>query len=133
MVIWFDTKICYKEGFKAVQILSTLFKTYTASNYQNLSIFEKAFELFTLLIMNLDKKGLAFNDEYILFDHLNEKFIQKILRVGINLMSYEYHKGTETLVNPQNNEFPPQERYFIYLTYKCSKDRRFLPLFEKIT
>lgn len=57
--------------------------------------------------MTLDKKGIVFNDEYVIFDHLNEKFTSKALRVGINLMSYEYHKSTETLRNAPNNEFPP--------------------------
>lgn len=125
MVIWFDTRICQKEGFKAVQILSTLFKTYTASSLPNLSVFERALELFSLLIVTLDKKGLVFNDEYVIFDHMNENFTSKALRVGINLMSYEYHKTTEALSNLKEHEFCPQERFFIFLAHKCSKDRRF--------
>ncbi|KAL4471208.1 hypothetical protein ABPG72_007575 [Tetrahymena utriculariae] len=133
LVIWFDTKICTKQGFKAIQILSTLFKTFTASNYYNLQIFEKALELFSQLMVSLEKKGLVFNDEYVIFDHSNEKFISKALRVGINLMSYEYHNNTEVLKNVSSNEFLPQERFFLFLAYKCSKERRFVSLFEKIT
>ncbi|EAS07620.2 AT hook motif protein (macronuclear) [Tetrahymena thermophila SB210] len=133
LVIWFDTKICTKQGFKAIQILSTLFKTFTASNYYNLQIFEKALELFSQLMVTLEKKGLVFNDEYVIFDHSNEKFISKALRVGINLMSYEYHNNTEVLKNVSSNEFLPQERFFLFLAYKCSKERRFQSLFEKIT
>ncbi|KAL4429318.1 hypothetical protein ABPG74_002304 [Tetrahymena malaccensis] len=133
LVIWFDTKICTKQGYKAIQILSTLFKTFTASNYYNLQIFEKALELFSQLMITLEKKGLVFNDEFVIFDHSNEKFISKALRVGINLMSYEYHNNTEVLKNVSSNEFLPQERFFLFLAYKTSKERRFLSLFEKIT
>ena len=83
--------------------------------------------------MTLEKKGLVFNDDFVLFDHLNEKFTSKALRVGVNLLSYEYHKSTEALTNAAAHDLPPQERFFVYLAYRCSKDKRFLNLFDKIT
>ena len=70
-------------------------------------MFEKALELFTLLIVTLEKKGLVFNDDFVLFDHLNEKFTSKALRVGVNLLSYEYHKNTEALTNAAAHDLPP--------------------------
>ena len=120
------------EGYEAIQILTTFFKTYTASSLENLENFELALEMFFNIIFAFDKEGLEFDPRYVFY---YKSSTTSIMKTSLKLLTYSFNKDKNNILELFNSTkvLGPQERFFLFICNSLKYYQQdLLPIFEKI-